>query len=61
MNKSNLCLLFSALGLMLLSTAAFAELAYIDPVTNRFIHRLGPLINWILKLLLYFFKYDRIA
>ena len=35
MNKSNLCLLFSALGLMLLSTAAFAELAYIDPVTNQ--------------------------
>lgn len=35
MNKSTLCLLFSALGLMLLSTAAFAELAYIDPVTNQ--------------------------
>jgi type IV secretion system protein TrbL len=34
-NKSTLCLLFSALGLMLLSTAAFAELAYIDPVTNQ--------------------------
>ncbi|MER2514480.1 MAG: P-type conjugative transfer protein TrbL [Nitrosomonas ureae] len=35
MNKSTLCLLFGALWLMLLSTAAFAELAYIDPVTNQ--------------------------
>ena len=35
MNKSTLCLLFSALGLMMLSSGAFAELAYIDPVTNQ--------------------------
>jgi len=34
-NKSTLCLLFSALGLMMLSSGAFAELAYIDPVTNQ--------------------------
>ena len=35
MKKSTLCLFFSALTLMLLSSAAFAELAYIDPVTNQ--------------------------
>ncbi|WP_242447290.1 P-type conjugative transfer protein TrbL [Nitrosomonas supralitoralis] len=35
MNKSNLCLFFSVLTLMLVSTAAFAELAYIDPATNQ--------------------------
>jgi type IV secretion system protein TrbL len=33
--KSTLCLFFSALTLMLLSSGAFAELAYIDPVTNQ--------------------------
>ena len=35
MKKSTLCLFFSALTLMLLSSGAFAELAYIDPVTNQ--------------------------
>lgn len=35
MNKSTLYLFLSALTLMLLSTAAFAELAYIDPTTNQ--------------------------
>lgn len=35
MNKSNLYLFFSALALMLASTAAFADLAYIDPNTGQ--------------------------
>lgn len=35
MNKSNLCLSFGALMLMLVSTAAFAELTYIDPATGQ--------------------------
>lgn len=35
MNKPSLALLLCALMLMLFSTAAFAELAYIDPATNQ--------------------------
>ena len=35
MNKSNLSLFVSTLILMLFSTAAFAELSYIDPVTGQ--------------------------